>query len=319
MTFKPPIKSPFVRNQKPQALQPAFGEGVNEIIKIAQELSLLKESLTKKVDSKLAETDAAVSKVDDLRIKFERKIGELFVEIQRVKAIRIVGEKGDAGYTPVKGKDYRDGKDASPEDVVPLVLSRLPKIKNGRTPVRGIDYYTQKDVQDIVSQVSRKIDRNKKDVSIDPMAILDEALKNPKAKQKIKTEHVDGLEQTLSALRNQLARGYLHGGGDTVRAGSNITITRNADGTTTISSSGGSANITTESITGTQSGENVEFDLSSLSNPFVAIQFVTREGQFLNALSVPPSGSENGWIRSGDTLTVYNASAGENFAIQYTY
>ena len=55
----------------------------------------------------------------------------------------IQGEKGQDGYTPVKGKDYFDGKDgADGKDG-----------KDGKTPVKGTDYYTEADKQEMVSLV----------------------------------------------------------------------------------------------------------------------------------------------------------------------
>lgn len=43
----------------------------------------------------------------------------------------------------------------------------------------------------------------------------------------------------MSAFRSQLGKGYLHGGGDTVTAGANITITTDNQGRKVISSTGG--------------------------------------------------------------------------------
>lgn len=51
-----------------------------------------------------------------------------------VPSADIKGPKGDAGYTPVKGKDYFDGKD-------------------GDTPVKGTDYWTAADRQSMVNDV----------------------------------------------------------------------------------------------------------------------------------------------------------------------
>lgn len=42
--------------------------------------------------------------------------------------------KGEPGYTPVKGKDYFDGKD-------------------GKTPVKGTDYFTSSDKAEMVNAV----------------------------------------------------------------------------------------------------------------------------------------------------------------------
>lgn len=56
------------------------------------------------------------------------------------------GRDGLDGYTPIKGKDYFDGKDGSPgangKDGV-----------DGHTPVKGTDYFTEADKAEMVSAV----------------------------------------------------------------------------------------------------------------------------------------------------------------------
>ncbi len=66
------------------------------------------------------------------------------------------------------------------------------------------------------------------------------------ARSKIKLTAIADLPQTLERLTAMTREGrggkggqYLHGGGDTVQAGTNITITRNSNGTKTISSTSG--------------------------------------------------------------------------------
>ena len=55
----------------------------------------------------------------------------------------IRGPKGDAGYTPVKGKDYFDGRTpVKGEDYF-----------DGHTPVRGVEYWTESDKKAIVNDV----------------------------------------------------------------------------------------------------------------------------------------------------------------------
>lgn len=57
------------------------------------------------------------------------------------------GEKGDDGYTPVKGVDYFDGKDGA-DSTVPG-----PKGEDGYTPVKGVDYWTEADKAEIIAEI----------------------------------------------------------------------------------------------------------------------------------------------------------------------
>lgn len=189
--------------------------------------------------------------------QFLQKVSELD-EIIKKK----VGPKGDDGYTPKKYVDYftkeevghmisqtvnqvltlvrvpKDGEDAKPPtkaELLELITPLIPKIKNGETPKKGIHYFTNDDIDKIVKLTKASI--GKQNVEIDPEEFLKIFTKKGK---KLSVDFIDGLEQTMSARFHQLARGYLHGGGDTVVAGSNVTITSNANGTKTIASTGGS-------------------------------------------------------------------------------
>jgi hypothetical protein len=81
-----------------------------------------------------------------------------------------------------------------------------------------------------------------------PESVIQAIMKLPQGK-KLKAEHIDGLEQTISALHNQTRRGYLHGGGvPSLTAGANITLTPKTDGGFTIVGSGGFSVVTTASV-----------------------------------------------------------------------
>lgn len=80
------------------------------------------------------------------------------------------------------------------------------------------------------------------------------------------------------------------------------------------SSSAVGINTATEQLSGTQSGSNVTLNLTTLSHSFVAILFVTRNGQILT-----PNDTSLGYTISGNTVTIYNADASEPFLVTYTY
>lgn len=69
--------------------------------------------------------------LDEVEAKLEQDIETIYAVVQEALAIaeqtkKMEGKKGDAGYTPVKNKDYFDGKD-------------------GYTPIKGVDYVDGKD------------------------------------------------------------------------------------------------------------------------------------------------------------------------------
>lgn len=160
------------------------------------------------------------------------------------------GVDGDNGYTPIKGVDYfdgndgEDGKDADETIIIQKILEQIPQLD------------TKKLKKEILSSIPNKSDLKiiQERIEFDPMSVINKILALPGDKFKLKTSNIDGLEQTISAFRNQIStRGYLHGGGISditglIQAGTNITIT--GLGTKTdpyiINASGGGTTLTIE-------------------------------------------------------------------------
>lgn len=150
-------------------------------------------------------------------------------------------EDGIDGHTPTEEElleliiplipEVKDGHTPTKKELIDLIVSLIPKVENGHTP-------TQTELLKLIEPLIPKVDikeiaklvKVKKSKEID----ADHILSLFGTGKKIPVDFIDGLEQTFSARFHQLARGYLHGGGDTVRAGSNITIVNNNDGTKTI-------------------------------------------------------------------------------------
>lgn len=68
------------------------------------------------------------------------------------------GEKGNDGYTPVKGKDYFDGKDGingkdGSDGYTPVKGKDYFDGNDGYTPVKGKDYNTPEDKAELVQSV----------------------------------------------------------------------------------------------------------------------------------------------------------------------
>lgn len=122
--------------------------------------------------------------------------------------------------------------------------------KDAYTPKRGVDYHTPRDVQDIVDKVTRLIRKpeNGKDAIVTPEMIV-EAIKNA-PKDILKVEHIQNLDQTMRSYSQVLGsnKPYVHGGGDTIAAGTGVTITRNSNGDKVITATGSSGTIVRDEI-----------------------------------------------------------------------
>lgn len=125
----------------------------SELFKKDKELA--KHLELQEISDKLDKLDQVGSKLDKLD-----KIDEVISELKKDRKLQfdgldiktIKGEKGDDGYTPIKGVDYNDGEDGKtpilgvdfhvPEesDIVKEVLKKIPKPKDGKTPIMGIDF-----------------------------------------------------------------------------------------------------------------------------------------------------------------------------------
>lgn len=139
-----------------------------------------------------------------------------------------------------QGPEGRPGRNAEVDlstvvsAVVPEVVKHIPKPKDGQT-IKG--------------------ERGQDGKHADPEAVVEHLVKT----KKLKVEHIDGLGETLASIRNIKAFGAMRGGGDTVEAGSNVTIT-NTNGVKTISATGGFQTLT---ATETPNGSLTVFTFAS--------------------------------------------------------
>lgn len=252
--YSPALKGKYaLRPQPPQ--QANFGSEIGEVSLLLMQLHGLKQELNAKlqeVDTKIAQHLENVTQITNENIKateiLENTKEAIAEHISKVK-------QGDPGTPADEDAILERLKLHIPEpiDTKKLqkdILAQVPKI----------------DTNKLTNQILKAIPQNKASLKIiqeqftvDPLTVVEKIMELAKqGKFKLKKENIDGLEQTMEAFNSQLGRGYLHGGGDTVAAGTNITLTRNANGTTTISSTGGSG-FTKLDTASTVDGSNQSF------------------------------------------------------------
>jgi hypothetical protein len=162
-----------------------------------------------------------------------------------------------------KGDEGKPGKNPDPTEVMRLVLTKLPLFK-------GTPETPEIDVAEIISAITKK---------------------------KLSISSIEGLRELLSSLQGRVSGAYLHGGGDTVKAGTNITLTRNADGTTTITAAGGGG-FSTLTATETPNGSRTAFTFAAaVAQP----TYLVVDNVWMKAVS--KAGTVN-WTWAGTTATL---------------
>lgn len=186
------------------------------------------------------------------------------------------------------------------EELIALILPHIPKVEDGKTPTETElkkiilpmipppveqDILTEDDVKNIVLGLLPEDDDN-----IDIEAITQQIINSIEARP-IPASRITGLPR-ISKTKNGK---YHHGGGDTVFAGSNITITVNADGTKTISSTGGGGTWYQDEVPdGLKNGSN---KIYTLAHAPTSVVFLYLNGQYLASGGVD-------YTRSGTGITM---------------
>lgn len=143
------------------------------------------------------------------------------------------GDKGDAGPQGIAGKDGVSGRDG---------VNGIDG-KDGATGpqgMRGPQGPTGADGKDGTDGRDGKNGKNGTAPALEDIAAA--VLKEITSGKKLTVDHVDGLTDSLAQLKDFLKVGGYRGGGDTVAAGTNVTITTDVNGHKTINATGGSGN-----------------------------------------------------------------------------
>lgn len=213
-------------------------EAMFGVTMMSREFSALRQDTIEVMDKELERVDEKINEVENLIKEGANKIDAKVADFEKT-AVNLIKDIQALPY--VKGDA---GKDADHEKIVKDVVAQLPTEEEilAKIPKLDEDALMKKFVAKIPeNKASLKIIQEK--IEMDPMGVIDAIMKMPEGTFKLSTGHIDGLDQTIRAIHHQLgtggSRAYLHGGGDTVVAGTNITITANPNGTKTISATGG--------------------------------------------------------------------------------
>lgn len=262
--YNAPIRAKYSTRQ-PVPQQSNFGFGMGELSLLLIQLTQLKQELIQTANAKLAEIDKKIQEHLDITTQATK---------DNVKATRILEETKQIIASHIETvKQGLPGKDADEEAVVQKVKDKFPtKDSIVQEVLSQIPKAEKVDEESLTKRILKALPENKASLKIiqeqfevDPMSVIEKIMALPPEKLKklkLKKENIDGLEQTMSAFNNQLGRGYLHGGGDTVQAGTNITIVKNSAGKSVISSTGG-AGFTILTTLSTVDGSNQSFVFSA--------------------------------------------------------
>lgn len=199
----------------------------------------------------------------------------------------------------VPGKNGEDGKDAvvDHEYIVKELAKRLPK---------ALELDTEQIVQDVLALIPKP--KAPKPLVIDHAKLAEKVLEELDGRLEIK--HIKGLRGEIDSYRNQLAGKvygrdtWARGGGDTVAAGSNITITTDVNGKKVISTSTGGFTVLTP--TGAVNSSNLVF-------VFVQVpSLILSDGVMLPAIG---NNGDVFWTIVGTTVTMVNPPAYSLFGI----
>jgi hypothetical protein len=183
-------------------------------------------------------------------------VGDVFERIQMIQGEK--GEKGDQGEQGIQGIPGTDGKDG---------IQGIPGDRGERGPT-GRAGQNGTDGKDGVNGINGKDGVN--GISPDIQTVVDSVL-SIITSGKLKVEHINGLTDSLSKLKEFLKIGGYRGGGDTITAGSNVTITT-VNGIKQISASASGGSGFQQSTSGVVNGSNQIFIWATAPNVIVVDQ-----------------------------------------------
>lgn len=213
MKFQPPIRGQFLRKIPPKPKTAEDARLLEEIKSIKKDTEL---TAFQKMDS-LGFLVGKAEKIIETKVQEVESLAHETVSVIEETGTKIVSEmksleqmQGEQGIQGERGQDGKDGQSVDEDLIIEKVLSKIPQ-----SPVIDEKKLTKKIIASLPEKKgSLKIIRES--VETDPMSVIEKIMALPEDKFKLKTKQIDGLEQTISAFRSQLSRGYLHGGGASI-------------------------------------------------------------------------------------------------------
>jgi len=240
-----------------------FYKQASGLAALSNEMVQLQHDVAKAVNEKIEEADVVITETKEVKEEFVSKVSEILDEKagifdEKIEEFDALKEKVEKTLEEKQGPEGPAGADADEQYIIQEVLAslniekvvsdavnKLPKPK--QINEKTLSYKILEEVKAYINSIEKK--------EIDYIPLMQKMLSSKNFK--VKLDQVDGINQTLNSLRTQFSRGYLHGGGDTVQAGSNVTITEN-NGKKIINATG----VTFETPTGTVDGVNKDFTVT---------------------------------------------------------
>lgn len=251
MKWQPPIKGKFLKKTlKPDVTGNELVNSISSISEAVTEIQQIRDDVIETVDSKIEEIDSSI------------QLGLSDLEEKSNALVDHVTSNSNEALAYIKTiKQGNPGKDADENAITERITAQIPAaIDTDALEQRILSKVPKIDEKSLTKKILKAIPENKaslkviqEKIEVDPISVIEKIMALPDGKFKLKSSQIDGLEQTMSAFRNQLGRGYLHGGGISnitglIKAGTNVTIT--GSGTKTdpyiINSSGSGTSLTLE-------------------------------------------------------------------------
>lgn len=187
-----------------------------------------------------------------------------FVEIEIKAALdKLEYLKGDKGETGDSGQSIKGDKGEQGADGQSIKGDKGEQGREGYTPVRGVDYWTRQDVEAMKTEIVKLFPKQKEVKAVDHQKLVDTAI--DKVRKDIPTN--ESIASIL--LGHPVIRNLMHGGGNIVSAGTNVTITTGPNGEKVISSTGGSGTYSPQKAIGTVVGTSITLPSTPLANTLV--------------------------------------------------
>lgn len=229
------------------SIGPSALEGVQEIIRLRN-----------------FATEAEKARQEEFKRNEQQRADEHAAKIREMASLIISGKQKIAALKEAAkgepGKPGDPGQHAPPVDIHALkseILAQIPKPQDGESA----------DAEEIALRVMDLIaESGTPQAAVDHEAIKQDIIAQLLDGKTLKLDHVDGLTQTITALKSQTkpGMGYMHGGGITrLTAGTNVTITKLSDGSYRIAASGGGGGFSTLTPTETPNGNRRVFTFAA--------------------------------------------------------